>query len=200
MSRVQVWTRVNWLLLPPSSFHATWFYITKISTWRISHSMRTHLQLLSKVSLWTELHWAILGGIKVSLSFNGSDHKCCRNGEERSCKPWWCPTAGNSSVCLITHSFHIILIARWYLAMQTGQRDSSQPMHKVFRVHRLFGPTKSAMVIRLYLLTSLLLSRSPWNCNIQSLSVKGLRPTRPLTPADSENFPSLRFGHGKVIT
>ena len=130
--------------------------------------MRTHLRLLSKVSLWTELHWAILGGIKVSLLFNGLDHKCCRNGEECSCKPWWCPTAANLSVCLITHLFHIILIAHWYLAMQTGQCNSSQPMHKVFQAHRLFGPTKSTMVIGLYLLTSLLLSRRPWNCNLQS--------------------------------
>ena len=36
-----------------------------------------------------------------------------------------------------------------------------------------------------------------WRWAVQS---GGGQPTRPLTPAEGENFPSLRFGHGKVIT
>jgi hypothetical protein len=54
-----------------------------------------------------------------------------------------------------------------FVAMPTGQRDLSQPTHRAFREHRLFGPTKSTMVIVLYLPTSLLLSRSLSKCNSQ---------------------------------
>jgi len=51
------------------------------------------------------------------------------------------------------------------LATQTDQRDSSQPTHKAFREHRLFGLTKNTTDTVLYLLTSSLLSRSLLKCN-----------------------------------
>ena len=54
-----------------------------------------------------------------------------------------------------------------FVAMPTGWCNLSQPTHRAFQEHRLFWPTKSTMVIVLYLPTLLLLSRSLSKCNSQ---------------------------------
>jgi len=64
------------------------------------------------------------------------------------------------------YSYHSFI-----LAMQTDQHDSSQPTHKAFWEHKLFGLTKSTMDTILYLPTSSLLSRSPLHCNLGEVSI-----------------------------
>ena len=67
MRGLQMWTWDDKLLLPTASVYSARFCWPEISAWRTHHVKRAHLWLLSKISLWVEFYWAILGGCQIPL-------------------------------------------------------------------------------------------------------------------------------------